>query len=86
MEVEALRKRFGEVIALDGLDLLAPEGDVLALLGPNGAGKTTLVRALATLLVPDSGRALVLGRDVVADALGVRREIGLAGQFAAVDE
>ncbi len=86
IQVEALRKRFGEVVALDGLDLLAPEGDVLALLGPNGAGKTTLVRALATLLVPDSGRALVLGRDVVADPLGVRREIGLAGQFAAIDE
>ncbi|MCL2769964.1 MAG: ATP-binding cassette domain-containing protein, partial [Solirubrobacterales bacterium] len=79
-----MRKRFGEVVALDGLDLLAPEGDVLALLGPNGAGKTTLVRALATLLVPDSGRALVLGRDVVADPFGVRSEIGLAGQFAAV--
>ncbi|HTT29150.1 MAG TPA: ATP-binding cassette domain-containing protein [Solirubrobacteraceae bacterium] len=86
IQVEALRKRFGEVVALDGLDLLAPEGDVLALLGPNGAGKTTLVRALATLLVPDSGRALVLGRDVVADPFGVRSEIGLAGQFAAVDE
>ena len=86
IEVEALRKAFGEVVALDGLDLAAPEGHVLALLGPNGAGKTTLVRALATLLRPDSGRALVLGRDVVADSLGVRREIGLAGQFAAIDE
>jgi ABC-2 type transport system ATP-binding protein len=86
IQVEAVRKRFGEVVALDGLDLIGPEGDVLALLGPNGAGKTTLVRALATLLVPDSGRALVMGRDVVADPFGVRREIGLAGQFAAVDE
>jgi ABC-2 type transport system ATP-binding protein len=86
IQVDQLRKRFGDVVALDGLDLSAPEGDVLALLGPNGAGKTTLVRALATLLVPDSGRALVLGRDVVADPLGVRREIGLAGQFAAIDE
>lgn len=86
VEVEGLRKSFGDVIALDRLDLLGPEGDVLALLGPNGAGKTTLVRALATLLVPDSGRAMVLGRDVVADAFGVRREIGLAGQFAAIDE
>ena len=86
IEVEALHKRFGEVVALDGLDLIAPEGQVLALLGPNGAGKTTLVRALATLLVPDAGRARVLGIDVVADPLGVRREIGLAGQFAAVDE
>lgn len=86
IQVEALRKGFGDVVALDGLDLVGAEGDVLALLGPNGAGKTTLVRALATLLVPDSGRALVMGRDVVADPFGVRREIGLAGQFAAVDQ
>ncbi|HYY20938.1 MAG TPA: ATP-binding cassette domain-containing protein [Thermoleophilaceae bacterium] len=86
IEVEGLRKSFGEVNALDGLDLVGPEGAVLALFGPNGAGKTTLVRALATLLRPDSGRALVLGRDVVADPFGVRREIGLAGQFAAIDE
>ena len=86
IEVEALRKRFGDVVALGGLDLTAPEGEVLALLGPNGAGKTTLVRALATLLVPDGGRARVLGMDVVADPVGVRREIGLAGQLAAVDE
>ncbi|MBV9337161.1 MAG: ATP-binding cassette domain-containing protein [Solirubrobacterales bacterium] len=86
IQVDALRKRFGDVVALDGLDLVAPEGQVLALLGPNGAGKTTLVRALATLLVPDGGRARVLGIDVLADPLRVRREIGLAGQFAAVDE
>jgi daunorubicin resistance ABC transporter ATP-binding subunit len=86
LEVQALRKRFGDVTALDGLDLVTAEGDVVALLGPNGAGKTTLVRALATLLRPDSGRALVLGHDVVADPYAVRREIGLAGQFAAVDE
>ena len=85
IQVEALRKSFGEVVALDGLDLIGPEGDVLALLGPNGAGKTTLVRALATLLRPDSGRATVLGHDVAADPLAVRREIGLAGQFAAID-
>ena len=86
IEVEALGKRFGEVVALDGLNLVAAEGEVLGLLGPNGAGKTTLVRALATLLLPDSGRALVRGRDVVRDPFGVRREIGLAGQFAAIDE
>ena len=86
IEVEGLPKSFGEVNALDGLDLVGPEGAVLALFGPNGAGKTTLVRALATLLRPDSGRALVLGRDVVADPFGVRREIGLAGQFAAIDD
>jgi ABC-2 type transport system ATP-binding protein len=86
IEVEGLRKRFGDVVALDGLDLIAPEGNVLALLGPNGAGKTTLVRALATLVKPDAGRATVLGRDVVAEPFAVRRQIGLAGQFAAVDE
>ncbi len=86
IQVEGLRKSFGKVVALDGLDLVGAEGRVLALLGPNGAGKTTLVRALATLLRPDAGRAVVLGHDVVADPLGVRREIGLAGQFAAVDE
>jgi ABC-2 type transport system ATP-binding protein len=86
IEVQALRKRFGDVVALDGIDLVAAEGEVLALLGPNGAGKTTLVRALTTLLRPDSGRATVLGRDVVADPFGVRRQIGVAGQFAAIDE
>ena len=86
IEVTALAKRFGDVVALDGLDLIGAEGEVLALLGPNGAGKTTLVRALTTLLIPDSGHALVLGRDVVRDPFGVRREIGLAGQFAAIDE
>jgi ABC-2 type transport system ATP-binding protein len=86
IEVEALRKRFGEIVALDGIDLVAAEGEVLGLLGPNGAGKTTLVRALTTLLRPDSGRASILGRDVVADPFGVRREIGVAGQFAAIDE
>jgi ABC-2 type transport system ATP-binding protein len=86
IEVEDLRKHFGAVSALDGLNLVSSEGEVLALLGPNGAGKTTLVRALATLLRPDSGRAVVLGHDVLTDPFAVRREIGLAGQFAAVDE
>jgi ABC-2 type transport system ATP-binding protein len=86
IEVEGLTKRFGEVQALDGLDLTAADGEVLGLLGPNGAGKTTLVRALATLLRPDSGRAIVLGHDVIAEPLAVRRQIGLAGQFAAIDE
>jgi ABC-2 type transport system ATP-binding protein len=85
IEVEALCKRFGTVVALDGLDLVAPEGSVLALLGPNGAGKTTLVRALATLLRADSGIARVLGHDVIDDPFAVRRVIGLAGQFAAID-
>ncbi len=78
--------RSGEVRALDGLDLVVDEGTVLALLGPNGAGKTTTVRILATLLRPDSGRASVLGYDVVKDAQRLRRVIGLSGQYAAVDE
>ena len=85
IEVHEVGKRFGEVVALDGLDLTVPAGTVFGLLGPNGAGKTTLVRILATLLPPSSGRAAVLGHDVVRDPLAVRRRIGLAGQFAAVD-
>jgi daunorubicin resistance ABC transporter ATP-binding subunit len=85
IEVQGLCKRFGDVLALDGLDLRVPTGTVCGLLGPNGAGKTTLVRILATLLAPTGGRAAVLGRDVVAEPLAVRRRIGLAGQFAAVD-
>src|SRR5712691_12477783 len=83
--VESLRKRFGEVDALDGVDFEVSEGTVFGLLGPNGAGKTTAVRVLATVLRPDSGRAEVLGYDVVRDAEAVRRRIGLAGQNAAVD-
>ncbi|HEY3139650.1 MAG TPA: ATP-binding cassette domain-containing protein [Acidimicrobiales bacterium] len=83
---EGLRQTFGDVVALDGLDLEVEAGTVFGLLGPNGAGKTTLVRILATLLRPTAGRASVLGHDVVADPLAVRRRIGLAGQFAAVDE
>jgi daunorubicin resistance ABC transporter ATP-binding subunit len=83
---EGVRQTFGDVVALDGLDLEVEAGTVFGLLGPNGAGKTTLVRILATLLLPTAGRARVLGRDVVAEPLAVRRRIGLAGQFAAVDE
>ncbi len=85
INVAGLVKTFGEVPALDGLDLQIEAGTVFGLLGPNGAGKTTLVRVLATLLAPSSGRAEVLGHDVVAEPLAVRRRIGLAGQFAAVD-
>jgi daunorubicin resistance ABC transporter ATP-binding subunit len=85
VEVHGLVKSFGEVVALDGLDLRVDAGTVFGLLGPNGAGKTTLVRILATLLEPTAGRAAVLGRDVVGEPLAVRRRIGLAGQFAAVD-
>jgi ABC-2 type transport system ATP-binding protein len=83
---ERLQKSYGETHALNGLDLLAEPGSVLAVLGPNGAGKTTAVRILTTLLKPDSGRAEVAGLDVVKDAQRVRKYIGLAGQYAAVDE
>ncbi|KRV46982.1 ABC transporter [Wenjunlia vitaminophila] len=83
---EGLVKTFGEVRALDGVDLDVPEGSVLGLLGPNGAGKTTTVRVLTTLLRPDAGRAVVAGHDVVAEPDAVRHNIGLSGQFAAVDE
>ena len=86
VHVEGLIKRFGETTALAGVDLDVDEGTVFGLLGPNGAGKTTLVRVLATLLVPDGGRAEVFGRDVVQDPSGVRELLGLTGQFAAVDE
>ena len=83
---EGLVKTYGEVKALDGLDLVVPEGTVLGLLGPNGAGKTTTVRILTTLLLPDAGRATVAGYDVVRDDAQLRRIIGLSGQYAAVDE
>ena len=86
IETEGLVKRFGEVRAVDGIDLVAREGTVFGLLGPNGAGKTTTIRILSTLLRPDAGRALVDGFDVVRHAQQVRRRIGLTGQYAAVDE
>jgi ABC-2 type transport system ATP-binding protein len=86
IEVQGLVKRFGDVCALDGLDLTASRGQVLGLLGPNGAGKTTLVRVLATLIEPDAGSASVLGLDVQRDAAALRERIGLAGQYAAIDE
>ncbi|KHL10374.1 oleandomycin transport system ATP-binding protein [Mumia flava] len=86
IEAEGLVKRFGDTTALDGVDLLVPEGTVLGVLGPNGAGKTTAVRILATLLRADAGRASVAGHDVARDPDGVRRSIGLTGQYASVDE
>jgi ABC-2 type transport system ATP-binding protein len=85
VEAHDLRKAFGEVQALDGLSLAVPAGSVLGLLGPNGSGKTTTISILSTSLRPDGGRATVDGLDVVAEAAQVRRVIGLAGQFAAVD-
>ena len=84
--VAGLRKRFGDVVALDGIDFEVPPATVFGLLGPNGAGKTTAVRILTTIIEPDGGTASVLGRDVVKNADFVRCSIGLAGQFAAVDE
>ena len=86
IRVEGVTKRFGTTQALAGVDLEVPEGTVFGLLGPNGAGKTTLVRILSTLLVPDAGRAEVLGHDVVQEPGAVREMIALTGQFAAVDE
>jgi ABC-2 type transport system ATP-binding protein len=86
IETQGLRKSFGEVQALCGVDLRVPRGSVLGLLGPNGAGKTTTVRILTTLLRPDGGSARVAGLDVVRDATRLRSQIGLAGQYAAVDE
>jgi ABC-2 type transport system ATP-binding protein len=85
IEVAGLEKRFGDVVALDGIDLAVPAGTVLGLLGPNGAGKTTTIRVLTTAITPDAGRAEVLGVDVCRDADAVRASIGLAGQYAAVD-
>ncbi|GHG79494.1 ATP-binding cassette domain-containing protein [Streptomyces griseocarneus] len=83
---EGLVKTFGDVTALDGVDLDVPEGTVLGLLGPNGAGKTTAVRVLTTLIRPDRGKAVVAGIDVLKKPNEVRHAIGLSGQFAAVDE
>ena len=87
--VEGLVKRYGQGsnshLALDGLDLEIEEGTALGLLGPNGAGKTTTVRILTTLLRPDAGRVEVAGIDVLRDPAAVRRRIGLAGQFTALD-
>jgi ABC-2 type transport system ATP-binding protein len=86
VETTRLRKSYGDVHALRGVDLHVEPGSVFGLLGPNGAGKTTAVRILTTLLLPDDGSARVAGFDVVRDAARVREQIGLAGQYAAVDE
>jgi ABC-2 type transport system ATP-binding protein len=85
IEAEGVVKRFGKVEALSGLDMTACRGQITAVLGPNGAGKTTLVRAIATLIRPDAGRLRIHGIDVVRQPDAVRRIIGLAGQFAAVE-
>jgi ABC-2 type transport system ATP-binding protein len=85
IEARGLRVQFGKVAALDGLDLTARPGQVLAILGPNGAGKTTFVRTVATLVPPSDGVLRVRGIDVSRDPAAVRREIGLAGQSAAVE-
>jgi ABC-2 type transport system ATP-binding protein len=84
--VIGLEKSYGSVRALAGVDLEVPQGTVMGLLGPNGAGKTTIIRILTTLLKPDAGSARVAGLDVVRDAARLRERIGLAGQYAAVDE
>ncbi|MDP9848781.1 ATP-binding cassette domain-containing protein [Streptosporangium lutulentum] len=86
IRAEGLVKRYGDMVALDGVDLEVQAGRVVAVLGPNGAGKTTAVRILATLMRPDGGRAVVGGHDVVRDPVRVRGLIGLTGQYASVDE
>ena len=86
IEAQGLRKQYKDVEALAGIDLTVPRGTVLGVLGPNGAGKTTAVRILTTLLPPTGGTAKVMGLDVVDEADELRARIGLAGQYAAVDE
>lgn len=86
ISVRGLAKRYGDVTALDGIDLDVPRGMIFGILGPNGAGKTTLIRLLATLARPDSGSATVMGHDVVSDPQAVRGVIALTGQFASLDE
>jgi ABC-2 type transport system ATP-binding protein len=86
VSVTGLRKAYGEKVVLDGVDLTIGEGEVFALLGPNGAGKTTIVRILSTLIPADAGKATVMGYDLRGEAGGVRRVIGVTGQFSAVDD
>src|ERR671910_3039406 len=86
VETQGLHKSYGDVQAIRGVDLRVESGTIFGLLGPNGAGKTTAVRILTTLLAPDEGSARVAGFDVVREGARVRERIGLAGQYAAVDE
>src|SRR6187402_198463 len=86
IRVSGLRKSYGELLVLDGIDIEVPEGTVFALLGPNGAGKTTTVQILTTLLTPDAGEVRVGGCDLRSDPAGVRSAIGVTGQFSAVDD
>src|SRR5688572_25178292 len=86
IQARGLVKSYGELRAVDGIDLDVPRGMIFAILGPNGAGKTTLMRMLATLTRPDGGRAAVMGHDIVADAGEVRAAIAMTGQFASLDE
>src|SRR5580704_18032903 len=86
IEAEGLAKRYGDTVALAGVDLTVASGAILGVLGPNGAGKTTAVRILTTLAVPDSGRARVAGFDVLTEAAEVRRRIGVAAHDATLDD
>ena len=86
VETQGLVKRFGENVAVDGVDLMIPRGGIYGVLGPNGAGKTTVIRMLATLLRPDAGSAQVLGHDVFTEPKTIRSKIALTGQFASLDE
>jgi ABC-2 type transport system ATP-binding protein len=86
VNARGIRKRFGDRVVLDDVDLDVESGTIFALLGPNGAGKTTLIRILATLLRPDAGTAVIAGHDLLADPGGVRGAISLTGQYAAVDD
>jgi ABC-2 type transport system ATP-binding protein len=86
VSARGLKKRFGEVVAVDGIDLEVPRGMIFAILGPNGAGKTTLMRMLATLARPDGGSATVMGHDLIAAPAEVRASIAMTGQFASLDE
>src|SRR5947208_2154865 len=85
IEASGVVKHFGKTLALNGLDLVAEQGEILAVIGPNGAGKTTFVRSVATLIRPDEGTLRVFGHDVLKDPGAVRQTIGLAGQFAAIE-